>query len=99
MEPVKENTTAVEPEDMVQVGCIRCKRTKATEVLVETAQKTLESIFDEAFGLIQSQAKDLGITVDDELHSKLIAWGEKNQLFYKEAMAKVAQLRKENEKK
>lgn len=69
----------------IQVGCMRCKKTPENQKLAEAGQKTMEYVFDEAFSVIQGLAKDyLNIEVKEELHAKLIAWGEEQGLFFKE---------------
>lgn len=66
-----------EDDDIVQFGCIRCKRTKRTKRLDAAAEKTMEAIFLATFDLIHKEGKELGVDVPPELKEKMLKWGRK----------------------
>jgi hypothetical protein len=64
-------------DDIVQFGCIRCKRTKRTKRIDAAAEKTMEAILMATFDLIHKEGADLGVDVPPELRDKLLKWGRK----------------------
>ena len=69
--------------------CLSCNRTSATEAIVATAEKTMEDIFSEAFDLIRSHAKGMGIEMNDELKAKMLKMGAEHNLFPPDPVAEA----------
>ncbi len=74
--------------DTVNFGCIRCKRSKRAEDAVEMAEKTMESIFEGAFDMMQKEAATLGVMVPNEMKAKLMKLGVEHNIFPPEPVAK-----------
>ncbi len=62
-------------EEYVQVGCMKCKRSRAKAV-----QKTLDVLMAPAFEQLQAEAKRQGIEVPDAFYEKMVKWSRKNGL-------------------
>lgn len=61
-------------EDDIQVGCIRCKKTKRNQKAAEVVRQGLDAIVDAAFDGLQKQAKVNGVEIPNELHGKIEKW-------------------------
>lgn len=61
--------------DLVQVGCMKCKRPRARKV-----QKTLDMLMGPAFDKLQAEAAKNGIVVPDEFLVKMEKWCRKRGL-------------------
>jgi hypothetical protein len=68
-------------EDMIQVGCMKCKRARATKI-----QKTLDMLMEPAFDELKKVAAKEGIVIPDEFHQKMIKWSRKNGLLAPEVL-------------
>ncbi len=68
-------------DDLIRVGCFRCKRTRRNEQIAAAAHKTIEDVFKNTFDFIRQEAKDVGVDIDEELRAKLLKWGAKQGLF------------------
>ncbi len=71
--------------DSVQFGCMRCKRTKRSKKMVETAKKTMEDVFEAAWELLRAEAVDLNVEVPIEFKGKMLKWGAKYHIFEPDA--------------
>ena len=61
--------------DLVQVGCMKCKRPRALKV-----QKTLDMLIGPAFDKLQAEAKKNGIVIPEEFQEKMEKWFRKRGL-------------------
>lgn len=68
----------------IQFGCIRCKKTKRNEKIVEVAHKTMEEILQHTFNYLKNNAAKEGVEVPAEFHDKLLKWARKAQLIEQE---------------
>lgn len=66
-------------QELVQVGCMRCKRSRAKHV-----RKTLDELMGPAFDQLQKMALKEGIVVPDALHEKMRKFCRKNGLLPEE---------------
>ena len=62
-------------EEFVQVGCMKCKRSRAQKV-----QKTLDELMGPAFDQLQKAALANGIIIPDALHEKMVKFCVKEGL-------------------
>jgi hypothetical protein len=69
-----------ESPDVVQFGCIRCKRTARSEAADEAAEQIMLQVFEAAYALIKDHGEKEGILVDDSLKTKLLKWGIKQSI-------------------
>lgn len=72
-------------QELVQVGCMRCKRSRAKAV-----RKTLDELMGPAFDELQKVALKEGIVIPDELHDKMKKFCRKNGLLPEEDPAPAA---------
>jgi hypothetical protein len=83
--------------EIVQFGCIRCKKTKRTIAADEAAERVMLQVFEAAFGLIQAEGANQGITVSGDLKSKLIKWGVQQSILPADAQKRQKTNEDENE--
>lgn len=90
--------------EIVQFGCLRCKRTRRTEEMDAAAEQIMLQVFEGAFYMIQQEGQTQGIVVDDTLKNKLMKWGIQASILPKDALkrpkheAGTAELANEREK-
>ena len=67
--------------EFIQVGCMRCKRSKRNAKAAEVARKTMEDVMVSIFETASKEGKNLGVDVPEEFLAKLLKWGAKYGLF------------------